>query len=273
MQLLIEPKNVVEVAKPSLRDPGPEWVRTRGQREPTAERSERGPVHEGTTAAGRHSGHQSLLQQLSQDVEEFSSAVTLTSCMTQSEARRGTRRLPWRRGVSLRNDASLSDAGVVYRELAPAVLGFLRSERARDPEDVLGEVFLQVAHDLPRFRGDRDSLRRWVFTIARHRLVDEHRRRSRRPQLFDGELPDIAAPPPAEALDPELVDALALLTDDQREVIVLRFVADLSIDDVARITKRKIGAVKAFSTVHFLHLGRILTDSLAAYTGNDEPSA
>jgi len=174
----------------------------------------------------------------------------------------------------VRNDAwDVVDAGAVYRDLAPAVLGFLRAERARDPEDLLGEVFLQVTRDLPRFRGDRDALRRWVFTIARHRIVDDYRRRSRRPQLLDGELPDIAAPPPAEALDPELVDALALLTDDQRDVIVLRFVADLAIDDVARITKRKIGAVKALQHRALSALGRTLTDSLDAHSGNDRPSA
>src|SRR3954452_1835901 len=113
------------------------------------------------------------------------------------------------------------DAGDAYRELAPAVLGYLRSERVRDPEDLLGEVFLQVTRDLARFRGDRDDLRRWVFTIARHRLVDDSRRRSRRPQMVDSELPDTAAPPAADAFDPELVAALALLTDDQREVIAL----------------------------------------------------
>jgi len=177
-------------------------------------------------------------------------------------------------GVTLRNDAWTSDdADGVYRELAPAVLGFLRAQRARDAEDLLGEVFLQVTRDLPRFRGDRHALRRWVFTIARHRLVDHSRRRARRPQESDGELPDIPARPAAETLDPELVDALARLTDDQREVIVLRFVADLSIDEVARITRRKPGTIKALQHRALSALGRILTDSLGAYTGNDEHSA
>jgi len=112
-----------------------------------------------------------------------------------------------------------------------------------------------------------------VFAIARHRLVDDYRRRSRRPQPFDGELSDVAARAPAEALDPGLVDALALLTQEQREVIVLRFVADLSIDDVARMTRRWIGAVKALQHRALSALGRILTDSLNAHTVSDKPSA
>jgi RNA polymerase sigma factor (sigma-70 family) len=165
------------------------------------------------------------------------------------------------------------NAGNVYRDLAPAVLGYLRSERVPDPEDLLGEVFLQVTRDLPRFRGDRDDLRRWVFTIARHRLVDDSRRRARRPQELDRELPDTAAQPPAEAIDPELVAALAMLTDDQREVIVLRFVADLPLDVVARVTKRRIGAVKAMQHRALAALGRILTTPADAYRRDDEPSA
>ncbi len=173
--------------------------------------------------------------------------------------------------LSLSNEARFSDAGAVYRDLAPAVLGFLRAERALDPEDLLGEVFLQVTRDLPRFRGDWDALRRWVFTIARHRLVDDYRRRARRPQPFEVALPDRAAQPPADALDPELVAALALLTDDQREVIVLRFVADLPLEAVAEITKRTIGAVKALQHRALSALSRILVASLNAHTGSGEP--
>ncbi|MDP9071264.1 MAG: RNA polymerase sigma factor [Actinomycetota bacterium] len=136
-------------------------------------------------------------------------------------------------------------AGQAYRWLAPAVLGYLRAQRAPDPEDLVGEVFLQVARDLPRFRGDDDALRRWVFTIAHNRLLDARRRQSRRPQPAHGPLPEVASPPPADPLDPELVAALSTLTPDQREVVVLRFVGDLSLEDVARITRRKVGAVKA----------------------------
>ena len=136
-------------------------------------------------------------------------------------------------------------AGEAYRRLAPAVLGYLRTQGAPDPEDLVGEVFLNVARDLSRFRGDDDALRRWVFTIAHNRLLDARRRAARRPQMARVPLPEVASPPPAEPLDPELVAALDTLTAEQREVVVLRFVADLSLDDVARITRRKVGAVKA----------------------------
>src|SRR5207244_3361731 len=135
----------------------------------------------------------------------------------------------------------VTTAGEAYQRLAPVVLGYFRAQRAPDPEDLVGEVFLQVARDLRKFRGDEAALRRWVFAIAHNRLLDARRRTSRRPPVSDAAVPDRPVPHAGEPLDPELVAALATLTPDQREVIVLRFVADLPIEDVARITGRKPG--------------------------------
>ena len=136
-------------------------------------------------------------------------------------------------------------AAQAYRDLAPAVLGYLRALRVREPEDVLGEVFVQVVRDIGRFRGDDAALRRWVFSIAHNRVMDAHRRFRRRPPPMLEPIVDTGeAPPPHDPFAPELIAALAALTLDQREVVVLRFVADLSLEAVARITGRTVGAVK-----------------------------
>lgn len=139
------------------------------------------------------------------------------------------------------------DAEAAYRSLAPRVLGFLRASGVPDPEDVLGEVFLHVARDLPRFRGrdDAEAVRRWVFTVARNRVVDARRRGRRRPNVVSSETPERPATSMPEPADPELLAALGALTDEQREVLGLRFVADLSLDEVARVTRRTVGATKA----------------------------
>ena len=142
----------------------------------------------------------------------------------------------------------MTSAEAVYRELAPAVLGYLRASGTLDPEDRLGEVFLGVARDLPRFKDadDPEAVRRWVFTIARHRVVDAARRSRRRPKVVDGPPPDVhGRSDPSAGLDGELLGALRALTPDQREVVALRFVADLSLEEVAHLTKRSAGAVKA----------------------------
>lgn len=131
----------------------------------------------------------------------------------------------------------------MYETTATGVLGYFRSHRMRDPEALTGDVFVSVTEKLGGFRGDDDALRRWVFTIAHHRRVDEIRRADRRPEV----LTDSPSTPPAvddEPFDPDLVAALGRLTPDQRDVIVLRFVADLPLRAVADITGRRTGAVK-----------------------------
>lgn len=136
-------------------------------------------------------------------------------------------------------------AAWVYRLYAPAVLGYLRAERVSDPEDLLGEIFLQVTRDLPKFSGDDDALRRWVFTIAHNRVIDSSRRAGRRREELVAYAPDDITPEPSDPFDPALVAALHELTPDQREVLTLRFIADLPIETVARLTQRSEEGVKA----------------------------
>jgi RNA polymerase sigma-70 factor (ECF subfamily) len=160
----------------------------------------------------------------------------------------------------------------VFTALGPAVHGYLRAAGAHDSEDVLSEVFVGVARGLGRFRGDDGDLRRWVFTIARNCLMDEHRRRGRQ-RLF---VRSLASAEPAvsaanDPLDPALQDALLKLTPDQREVVTLRFVADLSLDEVARITGRPAGAVKSLQHRALRSLASALTTEPLAGALVDRP--
>lgn len=139
-------------------------------------------------------------------------------------------------------EPSLEEA---YRTLAPAVLGYYRSHRLDHAEDLVSDVFVSVARGLRRFHGDQVDLRRWVFAIARRRMIDHHRWRSVRRNTDSGDPPDQAVVVDSAPLDLDLVDALAQLTPLQRDVVILRFVGDLPIDDVARIVRRSPGAVKA----------------------------
>lgn len=140
----------------------------------------------------------------------------------------------------------------LYEGLAPVVLGYLRANNAPDPEDVLSEVFLQVARDISSFEGEELGFRSWVFTIAHHRLIDARRHSARRPVDLSPEPPE----PTARADDAadealarigveEVHRVLALISDDQRAVLLLRVLADMSIDDVAKAVGKRPGAVKA----------------------------
>jgi RNA polymerase sigma factor (sigma-70 family) len=142
----------------------------------------------------------------------------------------------------------------IYSASAPRVLGFLRSQGISDHEDVAGEVFVSIVRDLPRFTGDEDAFRGWVFTIAQRRLVDERRRRGRRPEepFEQGDLVRAVGSGPtveSEALErlrtSGLLDAIARLTPDQRAVLYLRAVEDLSVPEISRVLDKPESAVKA----------------------------
>src|SRR3954449_13017058 len=140
----------------------------------------------------------------------------------------------------------------LYNSLAPVVLGYLRANSAPDPEDVLSEVFLQVARDIATFDGEEKGFRSWVFTIAHHRLIDARRHSARRPVDLAAEPPE----PPDRADDAaeealarigaeEVHRVLGAISDEQRAVLLLRVLADMSIDDVAKAVGKRPGAVKA----------------------------
>ena len=140
----------------------------------------------------------------------------------------------------------------LYSTLAPAIAGFFRLQRAAEPEDLTSEVFVGVLRNLPTFRGDEAHFRSWVFTIAYRRLADERRGVARHPHPR----PLDEAPEPVDAADVEADVALLLATHRvrelcatlppaQRDVLLLRLVGRMTVDEVAAVMERSRGAVKA----------------------------
>ena len=139
----------------------------------------------------------------------------------------------------------------LYASIAGRVCGYLRTQGAPEPEDLTNDVFLRVFDRLPQFSGDEMQFRSWVFTIAHHVLVDDSRRRKCRPRTTPiGEAEpfardDVEQEAIANVGAATLQAVVASLPADQRAVIMLRVAADLSIDEVARILDKRVGAVKA----------------------------
>jgi len=139
----------------------------------------------------------------------------------------------------------------LYDELSAPLLRYLRARGAREPDDLVGEVFVQLARGLDRFRGDEAALRGWAFLIARNRLLDELRRGRRRPVepldvvdphalAADGDTEGEALARIGSARLRRLLDGL---TPDQRDVLLLRVVGDLSLEQVGAALGKRVGAV------------------------------
>ncbi|MHB8466634.1 MAG: RNA polymerase sigma factor [Acidimicrobiales bacterium] len=137
----------------------------------------------------------------------------------------------------------------LYRRLHPSVVRFLQARvSAADAEDVASEAWIDVARGLPRFEGDGEALRRFVFTIARRRAIDWGRRRARRrTDPVDVEvLSRIGGRADTEAAALDNVDGdeavrriVAMLPAEQAEVVLLRVVGGFSVAEVAEVIGRR----------------------------------
>lgn len=142
-----------------------------------------------------------------------------------------------------------SGFSAVYSTISPAVLGYFRARGVDDAEALTQDVFVDV---LPKFvgvKGGHSGLRTFIFSVAHARLVDYRRRHARTPQLT--EYDPLADQRYSNSAEDEVLGSLggisstlAMLNDEQREVLILRIVADLSVEQVAGIMNKTPGAIK-----------------------------
>jgi RNA polymerase sigma-70 factor, ECF subfamily len=140
----------------------------------------------------------------------------------------------------------------LYREFHPGLLRYFRAQEPNDGEDLVTETWLDAAAGLDRFQGDEWAFRRWLFTIARRRLIDHRRRRARMPYTAAGLDAVGGRPGPDDTEDAVLaadeteaaLARIAALPPDQGEVILLRVLAGLDVAEVAEIVGKKPGAVR-----------------------------
>ncbi len=141
----------------------------------------------------------------------------------------------------------------LYDSVAGQMLGYLRGRGAHDPEGLVGDAFVQIARNLRSFHGDEAGFRSWAFTVAHHRLIDERRRLNRRPKettipndrLEDLKAHDDVAFEAIEAVDRSaVIDLLNTLSEDQRNVVLLRVLGGLSTQETAAAIGKSEGSVR-----------------------------
>jgi RNA polymerase sigma-70 factor (ECF subfamily) len=155
----------------------------------------------------------------------------------------------------------------LWRDCNPALLRYLRVMAPDVAEDVAADTWLRVIRGVARFSGDEQAWRAWLFTIARHMMIDQARRQSRRRAIpLDDRIELPVVGDVADAVLEHLATRAALaqvakLPAIQAEVIMLRVVAGLDTEAVARLTGRSPGAVRVAAHRGLRRLAQILAEA------------
>lgn len=131
----------------------------------------------------------------------------------------------------------------------------------KDAEDVTEEIFIKAMTGIGGYQADKGSFTGWLYGIARNSVIDHYRLTRRQAAVVEA-----AALQQNERVDEEpdvfvvemVRTALACLTEEQREVVVLRFYAGLKISEIAEHINKPETAVKALQRRASLKLAKVL---------------
>lgn len=140
----------------------------------------------------------------------------------------------------------------LWRAYNHLLLRYFRGKRMRDPDDLASTVWVEVATSLGRFQGGEHDFRRWLFTIAARRRIDDIRaikRREAQTMRSRPAVPALQSPSAGDEADRNrsldiALDLIATLPDDQADAVLLRVIGDLSVSEVAAIMRRREGTVR-----------------------------
>jgi RNA polymerase sigma-70 factor, ECF subfamily len=159
--------------------------------------------------------------------------------------------------------------GAVYAALADRLLGYILA-RVRDrstAEDILEATFIELLQRGRTIRGGAAAIKVWLFRAAHFNVIDHVRKQQRRPEDLVGDHLAVDAPedergPEEHAEASETVQrvrqAMQVLSDDQRQVLLLRYVSGLSAPEVAAVVDKSSGAVRSLQHRGERALARLL---------------
>ncbi len=157
-------------------------------------------------------------------------------------------------------------------EFSSKIVGYAARMGAKDPEEVMGAVLETVARRIGEFEGTESQMRSFVFSIAHARIVDDLRRSTRRSEVsIENTLTLLAAEEPNEDTftDPDLLDALNRLPDEQRRMLELRYVVGLSTKETAEALGKSEVATRVALSRSFNKLKGLLRSDLGMVGSHD----
>ncbi len=153
----------------------------------------------------------------------------------------------------------------LYEKYFPKIYNyaFMQMGDVHAAEDLASDVMLKMIESIQKYTFRGLPFGAWVFRIARNRLIDLHRRRKRRGEVDLSETLSTALANPQvlaeRALERgQLQIALKHLTDEQRQVIVLKFIEGFDNRSVGKIMGRSEGAIKSLQHRALGALRRVL---------------
>lgn len=135
-------------------------------------------------------------------------------------------------------------------------------------EDLTGDVFMRALRSMPSYNDEGTPFLAWLYRIAHARVVDYYRKQGRTPAQLDLDSQSIAissdldAPILHSELQRVMQSALATLTNEQQQVIVLRFVEGHRLEETAQLMGKNVNAIKALQHRAL----RALSQRLARYS-------
>ena len=126
---------------------------------------------------------------------------------------------------------------------------YFRVSEAIDTEDLVSQVFLKAWENLDRYKIGGSPFMAWLYTIARNLVIDHYRTKKDVLPLEEA----IALPSDMEMPDEEaqmrfdlqaMRDALQFLTSDQQQALILKYIAGLPNDSIAKIMNKQEGTIR-----------------------------
>jgi RNA polymerase sigma-70 factor (ECF subfamily) len=155
----------------------------------------------------------------------------------------------------------------IFSSLGRPVAGYLRARGVSDPDGLTNEVFLRAFRTLPTFTGGADQFRAWLFTIARNAVIDEMRATARRAREVLEAVPrdrvggNVEDDVLARLANERVAALLDVLSPDQRDVVALRIVGDLSVEQTAAVLGKTYEGVKALQRRALARLRKAISAS------------